>query len=57
MSRGTDGIPQIAPLVLGGNVFGWPADEKTWFRVLDAFVDRGFNAIDALSGAGSEQNQ
>lgn len=37
---------QIAPLVLGGNVFGWTADAKSSFRVLDAFVDHGFNAID-----------
>lgn len=37
---------EIAPLVLGGNVFGWTADERTSFRLLDAFVDRGFNAID-----------
>ncbi len=37
---------QIAPLVFGGNVFGWTIDEKTSFNVLDAFVDRGFNAID-----------
>lgn len=36
----------IAPLVLGGNVFGWTADEKTSFAVLDSFVDHGFNAID-----------
>lgn len=36
----------IAPLVLGGNVFGWTADEKTSHRILDAFVDAGFNAID-----------
>jgi aryl-alcohol dehydrogenase-like predicted oxidoreductase len=36
----------IAPLVLGGNVFGWTADEATSFAVLDAFVDAGFNAID-----------
>jgi aryl-alcohol dehydrogenase-like predicted oxidoreductase len=36
----------IAPLVLGGNVFGWTADEKTSFAVLDAFVDHGFNCID-----------
>jgi aryl-alcohol dehydrogenase-like predicted oxidoreductase len=36
----------IAPLMLGGNVFGWTADEKTSFTVLDAFVDAGFNAID-----------
>ena len=36
----------IAPLVLGGNVFGWTIDEKASFSVLDAFVDHGFNAID-----------
>jgi len=37
---------EIAPLALGGNVFGWTADEPTSFRVLDAFVDAGFNLID-----------
>lgn len=36
----------IAPLMLGGNVFGWSADETTSHRLLDAFVDQGFNAID-----------
>ncbi|MBB3996304.1 aldo/keto reductase [Aureimonas pseudogalii] len=36
----------IAPLVFGGNVFGWTADEATSFRLLDAFVDHGFDAID-----------
>lgn len=36
----------IAPLMLGGNVFGWTADEKTSHAILDAFVDGGFNAID-----------
>ncbi len=36
----------IAPLVLGGNVFGWTADEKASFAVLDAFVAGGGNAID-----------
>ncbi|MBC8085388.1 MAG: aldo/keto reductase [Hymenobacter sp.] len=36
----------IAPLVLGGNVFGWTADEATAFRILDAFVAGGGNAID-----------
>ena len=36
----------IAPLVLGGNVFGWTADEATAFALLDAFVDAGLNAID-----------
>jgi hypothetical protein len=29
----------IAPLVLGGNVFGWTADEAASFAVLDAFLD------------------
>jgi aryl-alcohol dehydrogenase-like predicted oxidoreductase len=36
----------IAPLVLGGNVFGWTADEKTSFDILDRFADAGLNAID-----------
>jgi aryl-alcohol dehydrogenase-like predicted oxidoreductase len=36
----------IAPLVLGGSVFGWTADEPTSHRILDAFVDAGFDAID-----------
>lgn len=36
----------IAPLVFGGNVFGWTIDQKQSFAVLDAFVDQGFNAID-----------
>jgi aryl-alcohol dehydrogenase-like predicted oxidoreductase len=37
---------QVAPLMLGGNVFGWTIDAETSFRILDAFVDRGFNFID-----------
>ncbi len=36
----------VAPIVFGGNVFGWTADEKTSFQLLDAFFDAGFNAID-----------
>jgi aryl-alcohol dehydrogenase-like predicted oxidoreductase len=36
----------IAPLVLGGNVFGWTADEKTSFALLDRFAEAGLNAID-----------
>ncbi len=36
----------IAPLVLGGNVFGWTADKAASFALLDAFLDAGFNAID-----------
>jgi aryl-alcohol dehydrogenase-like predicted oxidoreductase len=37
---------KIAPLVFGGNVFGWTIDEATSFTLLDAFVDAGLNAID-----------
>lgn len=37
---------ETAPLVFGGNVFGWTADEATSFALLDAFTDAGFNAID-----------
>ncbi|KRB58650.1 alcohol dehydrogenase [Rhizobium sp. Root708] len=36
----------IAPIVFGGNVFGWTADEKMSFDILDAFFDAGFNTID-----------
>jgi aryl-alcohol dehydrogenase-like predicted oxidoreductase len=36
----------IAPLVLGGNVFGWTADKKTSFAVLDRFAAAGMTAID-----------
>jgi aryl-alcohol dehydrogenase-like predicted oxidoreductase len=36
----------VAPLALGGNVFGWTADEPTSFRILDAFVAGGGNLID-----------
>jgi aryl-alcohol dehydrogenase-like predicted oxidoreductase len=37
---------EIAPLVFGGNVIGWTADQATSFKLLDAFVGAGFNAID-----------
>ncbi len=34
------------PLIFGGNVLGWTADEATSFKLLDAFMEAGFNAID-----------
>jgi aryl-alcohol dehydrogenase-like predicted oxidoreductase len=37
---------QVAPLMLGGNVFGWTADEATSFNILDAFAAAGLNFID-----------
>ncbi|MEP7251732.1 MAG: aldo/keto reductase [Ginsengibacter sp.] len=36
----------IAPLIFGGNVFGWTIDEKTSFNLLDKFFEKGFNCID-----------
>ena len=42
---GNSGL-EIAPLAFGGNVFGWTADERTSFKLLDAFVAAGFNLID-----------
>lgn len=36
----------IAPVVFGGNVFGWTADEKTSFDLLDRFFEAGYNTID-----------
>jgi len=37
---------EVAPLAFGGNVFGWTVDQPTAFRILDAFVDGGFNLVD-----------
>jgi aryl-alcohol dehydrogenase-like predicted oxidoreductase len=37
---------EIVPVVFGGNVFGWTADEARSFELLDAWVDRGFNCVD-----------
>jgi aryl-alcohol dehydrogenase-like predicted oxidoreductase len=42
---GNSGL-EIAPLVFGGNVFGWTADEAMSFQLLDAFVGAGFGFID-----------
>ncbi len=45
---GKSGI-EIVPLMFGGNVFGWTADEATSFDLLDAFVDRGFDFVDTAN--------
>jgi len=42
---GRSGI-KVVPLCFGGNVFGWTIDEPASHRILDAFVDEGFNFID-----------
>ena len=40
----------VFPLALGGNVFGWTADEATSHQVLDAFVAGGGNLVDTADG-------
>jgi aryl-alcohol dehydrogenase-like predicted oxidoreductase len=42
---GQSGLETL-PLALGGNVFGWTADEQTSFAILDAFVGAGFSLVD-----------
>jgi aryl-alcohol dehydrogenase-like predicted oxidoreductase len=38
--------PHVGPIAFGGNIFGWTADEKISFHLLDAAVTAGFNLID-----------
>ncbi|MFI9566998.1 aldo/keto reductase [Streptomyces rishiriensis] len=37
---------EVFPLALGGNVFGWTADEAASFAVLDAYAAAGGNFVD-----------
>jgi aryl-alcohol dehydrogenase-like predicted oxidoreductase len=37
---------ELPPIMFGGNVFGWTADEATSFKLLDACIAAGINAID-----------
>jgi len=50
MVRIGDRGPEIFPLVLGGNVFGWTADRQASFEILDAFVAGGGTMIDTAEG-------
>lgn len=40
---------QIAPMVFGGNVFGWTVDQKQSYSLLDGCVDLGINMIDSAN--------
>ncbi|HEA30250.1 MAG TPA: aldo/keto reductase [Leeuwenhoekiella sp.] len=40
---------EIPPIAFGGNVFGWTADEKMSFKLLDELVEKGFNFIDTAN--------
>lgn len=42
---GKSGI-YVSPIAFGGNVFGWTIDEEKSFKIMDGFVDAGFNFID-----------
>jgi aryl-alcohol dehydrogenase (NADP+) len=44
---------RVSPLCLGGNVFGWTADQNTSFQILDAFVEAGGNFIDTADAYSS----
>jgi aryl-alcohol dehydrogenase-like predicted oxidoreductase len=46
MSAPVNALPDLGRIVLGGNVFGWTADEPASFAVLDAFVAAGYRTID-----------
>ena len=37
---------ELPPIMFGGNVFGWTADEATSFKLLDACIAAGVDAID-----------
>lgn len=37
---------RVFPLCLGGNVFGWTADEQESFAILDAYAEAGGNFVD-----------
>jgi aryl-alcohol dehydrogenase-like predicted oxidoreductase len=44
---------EVFPLCLGGNVFGWTADEAASFRLLDAYVAAGGNFVDTADSYGA----
>ncbi|WEH41006.1 aldo/keto reductase [Streptomyces sp. NBC_01218] len=49
---GTSGL-RVFPLALGGNVFGWTADEAQSFAVLDAYAAAGGNFVDTADAYSS----
>ncbi len=38
--------PEVPPIILGGNVYGWTVDEAAAFHQLDRALDAGLNCID-----------
>ena len=37
---------EVGPLAFGGNIFGWTVDREASFRLLDAWIEAGFNMVD-----------
>ena len=48
---------EVFPICLGGNVFGWTADEQESHAVLDAYTQAGGNFIDTASSYLVEHGQ
>lgn len=48
---------RIAPIMFGTNVFGWTVDEPGAHRLLDHFVERGFNALDTADIYGTGESE
>ena len=44
---------EVSTLCFGGNVFGWTANEETSFKLLDNFLEAGFNFIDTANSYSS----
>jgi aryl-alcohol dehydrogenase-like predicted oxidoreductase len=48
---------QTAPIIFGGNVFGWTLNEQESFEMLDDVFEAGFNTIDTSNSYGEESEQ
>lgn len=44
---------KVAPLIFGGNVFGWTVNEADSFKLLDQFFENGFNCVDTSNSYSS----
>src|SRR3569623_1549264 len=47
----------IEPLIFGCNVLGWTLEESAAFKVLDAYVDAGFAAVDTSDSYGKGKSE
>ncbi|MEO5967625.1 MAG: aldo/keto reductase [Ferruginibacter sp.] len=40
---------KVSPICFGGNVLGWTVNEAESFKILDLFIDNGYNFIDTAN--------